>query len=195
MKYLLGKKIEMTQIFDENSNFVPVTLIQAGPCFVTQIKTGETDGYDAVQIGFEKIKKKNKIKKTMVGKEFKHLSEARGESDLSLGQEIKASVFEPGEKVKISGISKGKGFAGAVKRHGFVDNAKARGRKDMRRVGSIGARNPQRVIPGKKMPGRMGSDRISVKNLKVIQIDEENNILAVKGAVLGKRGTLVEIRG
>lgn len=185
----------MTQIFDENSNFVPVTLIQAGPCFVTQIKTGETDGYDAVQIGFEKIKKKNKIKKTMVGKEFKHLSEARGESDLSLGQEIKASVFEPGEKVKISGISKGKGFAGAVKRHGFVDNAKARGRKDMRRVGSIGARNPQRVIPGKKMPGRMGSDRISVKNLKVIQIDEKNNILAVKGAVLGKRGTLVEIRG
>jgi large subunit ribosomal protein L3 len=195
MNFILGKKIEMNQLFDEQGKVVPVTLIQAGPCYVTQIKTGERDGYDAVQIGFEKIDKRKRLKKTMKGKPYRYLKEARGEvEDLKIGDEINVSIFKPGDKVKISGISKGKGFAGAVKRWGFADKAKAHGAKDMRRVGSIGSRFPQRVIKGKKMPGRMGSDRVTIKNLKVVAIDEENNILAVKGAVPGRRGTLLEIR-
>lgn len=195
MNFILGKKIEMNQLFDEQGKVVPVTLIQAGPCYITQIKRGEHDGYDAIQIGFEKIDKQKKLKKTMKGKPYRYLKEARGEvEDLKIGDEINVSIFKPGDKVKISGISKGKGFAGAVKRWGFVDRAKAHGAKDMRRVGSIGSRFPQRVIKGKKMPGRMGSDRVTIKNLKVVAIDRENNILAVKGAVPGRRGTLLEIR-
>lgn len=193
----------MTQVFDEKDNVVPVTLISAGPCFVTQIKLQDKDGYEAVQIGFEKIAKANKIKKTMKAKPYRFLREFKNETggampagrQAKIGDEINVSIFEQGDMVKVSGISKGKGFAGAVKRWGFVDKAKAHGAKDMRQLGSIGSRYPQRVIKGKRMPGRMGKERISVKNLKVIKIDKENNILAVKGAVPGRRGTLVEIRG
>jgi len=194
MKFILGRKIEMSQIFDDKGNIIPVTLVEAGPCFITQIKNNEKDGYTAIQIGFEKITKKNKIKKTMKGKEYKVLREYRAESPKNkIGDEIKISIFEPGTKVKISGISKGKGFAGGVKRHGFKDRAKAHGSKDMRKIGSTGSRWPQRVVKGKKMPGRMGTDRITTKNLEIIKIDEQNNVLAVKGAVPGHRGTLVEI--
>ena len=198
----------MTQIFDEQDNFVPVTLILAGPCFVTQIKLQDKDGYEAIQVGFEKIEKANKIRKTIRTKPYRFLKELRngaGEAmptlpagrqaarQAKIGDEINVSVFEQGNMVKVSGISKGKGFAGAVKRWGFKDKAKAHGAKDMRQLGSIGSRYPQRVIKGKKMPGRMGYERISVKNLEVIKIDKENNILAVKGAVPGRRGTLLEI--
>ena len=193
----------MTQVFDEQGNIIPVTLISAGPCFVTQIKLQDKDGYEAIQIGFEKIVKENKIKKTIRTKPYRFLREFKdGAGDVmpagrqaKLGNEINVSIFEQGDTVKVSGISKGKGFAGAVKRWGFRDKAKAHGAKDMRQLGSTGSRFPQRVIKGKKMPGRMGYERISVKNLKVIKVDKENNILAVKGAVPGRRGTLVEIRG
>jgi len=207
MKFLLGKKVEMSQVFDEQGNVVPVSLIKAGPCYIAQIKTNDKDGYDAVQIGFEKIKAslaeaskggKKKIKKTMNGKPYRFLRELRilkpETCNLKPNDEINVSIFQEGDKVNVSGISKGKGFAGSVKRWGFVDKAKAHGAKDMRRVGSIGARFPQRVIKGKKMPGRMGSERITVKNLEVIKIDKENNLLSVKGAIPGRRGTLLEVR-
>ena len=194
MKFLLGKKIEMSQIFDDKGNVIPVTLIKAGPCFVTQIKAQDKDGYEAIQVGFEQVKK-NKISKTIKTKPYKHLREFRTHNkELKVGDKIDASVFELGTKVKVAGISKGKGFAGGVKRHGFRDKAKAHGAKDMRSIGSTGSRFPQRVIKGKKMPGRMGTERNTIKNLEVIKIDPENNLLAVKGAVPGHRGTLLEIR-
>lgn len=205
----------MSQMFDDNGKVIPVTLIEAGPCYVTQIRTKEKDGYEAIQIGFDKIKKEKKIKKTMKGKLYRFLKEFRIKKTpgkpgvakvikgtveeakdivLKVGDKIDVSIFKQGEIVNVSGISKGKGFAGGVKRHGFKDKAKAHGAKDMRRVGSIGGRWPQRVLKGKKMPGRMGSDRITVKNLKIVKIDKENNLLAIKGAIPGNRGTLLEIR-
>lgn len=201
MKFILGRKIEMTQIFDEKRNIIPLTLIEAGPCWITQIKTKNKDKYEGVQIGFEKIEKENKIKKTMKGKEFKKLKEQRTEKDdkakeLKVGDKIDVSVFEEGDEVKISGISKGKGFQGAVKRHGFAGKSASHGVKhEHRTLGSVGCAFPQRVIKGKKMPGKMGGERITVKNLKIIKIDKENNLFAVKGAVPGPRGSLLEIRG
>ena len=195
MKFILGKKLEMSQIFDEKGNVIPVTLIEAGPCFVTQIKTKEKDGYEAIQVGFEKLKEK-KVKKPQKTKPFKYLREFKGDiSQYKVGQEINVSIFQEGEKVKISGLTKGKGFAGAVKRWGFVNKAKAHGAKDGRKLGSVGMRWPQRVIKGRKMAGRMGQERVTVRNLQIVKIDPENNILAVKGAVPGSRGTLLEIRG
>lgn len=198
MKFILGKKVKMSQVFDEEGAAVPVTLVEAGPCFVTQIKKKEKDGYNAVQVGFER-KKKN-IKKTEKGKEFRYLREFRTSGDFSLPKEnkegekkITAGLFEKGDKVRVSAVSKGKGFAGGVKRHGFVDKAKAHGAKDMRRIGSTGCRFPQRTIKGKRMPGRTGSRRVTVKNLEVVEVDPENDILALKGAVPGHRGSLVEI--
>jgi len=196
MKFLLGRKIEMSQIFDERGNIIPVTLIEAGPCVVLQKKTREKDGYDALQVGFGKIDKKSKIKKTMREKEYKHIKEARNLKDGNVGQEINVSVFKEGDKVSVVGISKGKGFQGAVKRHGFSGRNRSHGMKhDERTVGSIGQRFPQHVIKGRKMPGRMGRERVTVKNLKVAKIDSENNLMAVKGAIPGHRGTLLEIKG
>jgi len=193
MKFILGKKIEMSQIFDEKGNVVPVTLIEAGPCQVTQVKTKEKDGYQAVQIGFEKIEKAKKIKKTMKGKEYKYLKEFE-DGELKVGDQILTTVFKEGEKVNVSGVSKGKGFAGVVKRWHFKGQFKTHGTKEKwRSPGSIGQRWPQRVVKGKKMGGRMGSDRTTVKNLKIAKIDPENNILAVKGAVPGRNGILLEI--
>ncbi len=184
----------MSQVFKEDGNAVPVTLVKAGPCYVTQIKTKEKDGYEAVQVGFGKVKDR-KIKKTMKGKPYRFLRENKGtDKELKVGDEINAGVFEEGEKVNVSGISKGKGFAGAVKRWGFVEKAKAHGAKDMRRVGAIGSRFPQRTPKGKKMPGRMGTRRTTIKNLEIAAVDEENDILAVKGAVPGGKGTLLEIK-
>lgn len=199
MKFILGKKIQMSQIFDEKGKVFPVTLVEAGPCFITQIKNQEKDGYESIQIGFEKITKKSRIKKTMKGKEYKHLKEYKilkpETYNLKLKDQIDVSMFQELDKVNVCGTSKGKGFAGAVKRWGFKDKAKAHGAKDMRKLGSTGSRNPQRVIKGKKMPGRMGSDRTTVKNLRIMKIDKDNNVLAIKGAIPGKRGTLLEIRG
>jgi large subunit ribosomal protein L3 len=198
MKFILGKKIEMSQMFDEQGNIIPCTLIEAGPCEVLQIRTQEKDKYEAVQICFDK-KTKN-IKKTDKGKEYKHIKEYRAVEqdikDIKQGDIIDVSVFEQNDKVKVSGMSKGKGFQGGVKRHGFHGRKATHGVKhEERTIGSVGSAYPQRVIKGRKMPGRMGYDRITVKNLKIVKIDKENNLIVVKGAVPGRRGTLLEIRG
>jgi len=204
MKFILGKKIEMSQIFDEKGNVIPVTLIKAGPCYITQVKTREKDEYESVQIGFEKLKDK-KIKKPQKDRPYRYLKEFKispcggspeGIQKYKVKDKIDVLVFQEGDKVKISGISKGKGFAGAVKKWGFHGHPATHGTKhEERTIGSIGSAFPQRVIKGKKMPGRMGSERITVKNLKIAKIDVENNILAVRGAIPGRRGTLLEIRG
>ncbi|MCD6115187.1 50S ribosomal protein L3, partial [bacterium] len=168
MKFILGKKIGMTQIWKENK-VIPVTLIEAGPCFVTQIKTKEKDGYQAVQLGFEKIEKEKKIKKSQKNKPFRYLREFRLDNveEFKVGDVIDVSRFEPGEKVKVSGISKGKGFQGVVKRWGFSGRNATHGVKhEERKPGSIGSAFPQRVIKGKKMPGRMGNERVTIKNLE-----------------------------
>ena len=196
MKFILGKKIGMTQIWKENK-VIPVTLIEAGPCFVTQIKTKEKDGYQAVQLGFEKIEKEKKIKKSQKNKPFRYLREFRLDNveEFKVGDVIDVSRFEPGEKVKVSGISKGKGFQGVVKRWGFSGRNATHGVKhEERKPGSIGSAFPQRVIKGKKMPGRMGNERVTIKNLEIVDIDKEKNLIAVKGGVPGRRGALLEIQ-
>ena len=196
----MGSKIEMSQVFDENGNAIPVTLIAAGPCKVLQIKTEEKDNYRALQIGF--LKRIKKLKKTEKGKEFKFLREFRlrqladgGGENLKVGDEISVSIFKEGEKVKVSGVSKGKGFQGAVKRWNFKGRASvSHGTKhELRTLGSVGSSFPERVIKGKKMPGRMGGDRITVSNLEIIKVRPENNLLILKGAVPGRKGTLLEI--
>lgn len=198
MKFILGKKIEMSQMFDEKGNVVPVTLIEAGPCYVLQKKSKDKEGYDSLQLGFVKIEKKNKIKKTMKGKEYKYIKETRLKipENANIGDEINVAIFKEGDKVNVSGISKGKGFQGGVKRHGFSGRNATHGAKhEARTIGSVGQRFPQHVIKGRKMPGRMGYERITVKNLKIAKIDAENNILILRGAVPGHRSTLLEIRG
>jgi len=194
MKFILGKKLGMTQIFDEKGNMIPVSLIQAGPCSVSDVKTKERDGYQAVQIGFEK-KDDKKAKKSQKGKNFRYLKEFRSETDAyKVGQEIDVSAFKEGEKVLVSGISKGKGFAGVVKRWGFAGRPSSHGTKhEVRGQGSIGASTPSRVVKGIRMAGRMGSDRNTVKNLKIVKVEPKDNLLMVKGAVPGKRGALLEI--
>ena len=198
MKFILGKKIEMSQIFDEKGNVIPVTLIEAGPCYVIQIKTKEKDRYEAIQIGFEKLKAQ-KTKKSQKDKPYRYLREFKGDIDISkykVGDKIDISIFQEEDKVKISGISKGKGFAGVIKRWGFKSKPATHGTKhEERAMGSVGGGFPQRVIKGKKMPGRLGLDRVTIKNLKMIKVNIENNLLAVEGAVPGRRGTLLEIRG
>ena len=200
MKFILGKKIGMTQIFDNNNNVLPATLIKAGPCFVVQVKNKEKDRYEAVQIGFEEIKDK-KVKKPQKGHFKKHGLEKNyyylrefSNNKLKSGDKIDLSLFNNGEIVSVSGISKGKGFQGVVKRHGFKGSPASHGTKHtLRAPGSIGSAFPERVFKGKKMAGRMGGDRIVVKGLEIVGIDKENNLLALKGAVPGKKGTLLEI--
>jgi large subunit ribosomal protein L3 len=196
MKFILGKKLKMTQTFDEKGNVIPVTLVEAGPCYVTQLKTKDKDKYEAIQIGFEKLKPK-KIKKPQKKKPFRYLGEYKGDvSKCKEGDKIDVSVFEEGAQVSISGVSKGKGFAGVVKRWGFKGGPASHGNKHTHRtMGSVGSMFPQRVIKGKKMPGRMGSERVTIKNLKIVKVVPENNLLAIKGAIPGRKGTLLEIRG
>jgi large subunit ribosomal protein L3 len=196
MRFILGKKLEMSQVFDEKGNVVPVTLIEAGPCQVLQIKARDKDHYEAIQIGFEKITKERKIKKPQKQKPFRYLREFKGDiSKYKVGDKIDASIFQEGDLVKISGTSKGKGFAGAVKRWGFSGRGASHGVKhEARTLGSVGCSFPERVIKGRKMPGRMGTERVSVKNLKIVKVNKDNNLLAIKGAVPGKRGTLLEVR-
>jgi len=200
MKFILGKKLGMSQVFDKEGRVVPVTLVKAGPCSVIQAKTKDKDGYQAVQVGFEKISSK-KVKKPQKGhfskadskRYFRYLREFKN-SDLKTGDKIDVSVFNVGDAVRVSGISKGKGFQGVVKRYGFKGGPASHGTKHTKRApGSIGSAFPQRVFKGKKMAGRMGSERITVKGLKIVQVDEENNLLAIKGAVPGRKGTLLEI--
>ena len=196
MKFILGLKIGMSQLFDEKGDRLSVTLVEAGPCVVTQIKTKEKDGYEAVQMGF--IPKKKNVKKPEKGKEFKFLKEEKTENagQFKEGDEVNISVFQEGDKVKISGISKGKGFQGVIKRWGFHGRPSTHGTKHEERTpGSTGSSIPDRVVKGKKMAGRMGSDRTTVKNLKIVKIDKENNLLAIEGALPGRRGTLIEIKG
>jgi large subunit ribosomal protein L3 len=200
MKFILGLKFGMSQIFDQKGNVIPVTLIEAGPCQVTQTKTEEKDSYQAIQIGFKKIEKREKIKKSIKKKPYKHLREFRflkpEISNLKPKDIIDVSIFQEGDVVKISGISKGKGFAGAVKRWGFSGMGASHGVKhEHRTLGSVGTSFPERVIKGRKMPGRMGGTRVTVKNLKIVKVDKENNLLAVQGAIPGRKGTLLEIRG
>jgi large subunit ribosomal protein L3 len=192
--FILGKKIAMSRIF-KDGNFVPVTLIEAGPCQVLQIKNKSKDGYQAVQIGFEKITKKNLLKKPAKDKHFKHIKEFSLDKEYQKGETIDVSQFKEGDQVKISGTSKGKGFQGGVKRWGFSGANATHGTKhNERKIGSIGSAYPQRVVKGRKMPGRMGFDRTTVINLKVVEINPEKNIIAVKGAVPGRKGTLLEIK-
>ncbi|MDP2909461.1 MAG: 50S ribosomal protein L3 [bacterium] len=197
MKFILGKKLEMTQMFDEKGDVVPVTLIEAGPCFILQVKTKEKDGYEAIQIGYEKILKEKNIKRPQKKKPYRYVKEARTEGhDVKEGDEINTSIFKEGERVAVAGISKGKGFAGAVKKWHFRGRCSTHGTKhEERSLGSRGSRFPQRTTPGRKGPGRMGTQRVTVKNLKIIKSDAEKNILVLKGAVPGRRGTLLEIKG
>ncbi|MEK7178298.1 MAG: 50S ribosomal protein L3 [Patescibacteria group bacterium] len=201
MKYILGKKIRMTQSF-KGDNVVPLTLIESGPNFIVQVKTKEKDGYNAVQLGFGVRKEKN-IKKPQRGHlkglgNFRWLREFRIDSlvgELKRGDEVKLTDFKSGDKVTVIAISKGKGFQGVVKRHGFHGGPKSHGQKDKHRApGSIGASWPQHVIKGMRMAGRMGGDKITVKNLEVIEVDKENNLIAIKGAIPGRKGTLVMIK-
>ncbi len=190
----------MSQIFNAEGNVIPVTLVRVAPNIVLQIKTKEKDGYEAVQVGFGERKAKN-IKKPQQGHfkdlgNFRYVREFRGGEKFERGSKIDISVFKEGDAVKVSGISKAKGFQGVVKRHGFHGAPATHGTKHAhRQPGSIGATWPQRVIKGMRMAGRMGGERVSVKNLKIAKVDLENNMLAIKGAVPGKRGTLLEIRG
>ncbi|MCB0187288.1 MAG: 50S ribosomal protein L3 [Caldilineaceae bacterium] len=204
MRGILGKKVGMTQLFDENGNVVPVTIIEAGPCYVTQVKTVETDGYHAVQLGFDEVAER-KLTKGQIGHlqksgapTLRRLREIRSNepSAYALGDVIKADIFAEGDVVDVTGISKGRGFAGAVKRHGFAGGPKTHGQSDRHRAtGSRGAgTTPGHTFPGTKGPGQMGNERVTVQNLKVALVDPERNLLAIKGAVPGPRSGLVLVR-
>jgi large subunit ribosomal protein L3 len=201
MKFILGTKENMTEIFTDDGVVVPVTVINAGPVTVTRIFEKSKDGYDAVQVGFGS-QKEHRITKAvrgqMKGGNFKLIKEFRIKSgektDLKEGDVINASVFETGDKLQVSGISKGKGFQGVVKRHGFAGGPRSHGQKHSEREpGSIGGGLRTHVPKGMRMAGRMGSDRITYKNLKVVAVDVENNKILIKGALPGKRGTLIEV--
>ncbi len=204
-KGILGKKIGMTQVFNSAGRLVPVTVVEAGPCVVVQIKTEEKDGYSAVQLGLEEIKKKTAVNKPLQGhfsragiNPQRYLREIRidaGEQDkYQVGQVLKADLFQEGEKVDVAGISKGKGFAGVIKRHGFRRGPMGHGSMYHRRVGSLGATDPERVFKGRKLPGRMGGERVTIQGLEVVQVDPENNLLLLKGAVPGRKGSLLMIK-
>jgi large subunit ribosomal protein L3 len=200
MKFILGTKQEMTQVW-QGDTVVAVTRIQAGPCTVVQAKTNEKDGYEAVQIGYGTRKEKN-INKAQKGHNqklgnFRWLREFRVEgADLKKGDKIAVDTFEPGDKVNVIGISKGKGFQGVVRRYGFKGQAKTHGNKDQLRMpGSIGATGPAHVFKGQKMPGRMGGEQTTVTNLEIIEIDEKNSSLLIKGAVPGARNGLILVSG
>ena len=200
---ILGRKLGMTQVWSDDDRMIPVTVIEAGPCVVTQVKTEKTDGYEAIQIGFGDIKEK-KVNKPMGGHFAKQgveprrtLAEVRVEdaSGHKTGEEITVGIFEDVKSVDVTGTSKGKGFAGVMKRHNFGGGRASHGSHFHRSGGSIGqAATPARVFPGRKMAGQMGDERVTVKNLEVVRIDAERNLLLVKGAVPGAKGALLTIR-
>ena len=202
-KGIIGKKIGMTQIFDEKGNVIPVTVIEAGPCVVAQVKTVETDGYDALQLGFGEVKTKHMNKpemghfaKSKIDNK-KHLREFRLDSieGVKVGDEIKADVFQAGEKVDIQGISKGKGFQGVIKRHGQSRGPMGHGSMYHRRPGSMGPTStPGRVFKGKKLPGHMGRQTITIQNLDVVSVDMDKNVILVKGSVPGCKGAILKIK-
>ena len=202
MKGILGRKIGMTQVFDaETGNVEAVTVIEAGPCPVVTVRTKDADGYDAVQLAFAPVADR-KLTKGELGHLRKaglgghrHLVEFRGASELQVGESITVESFEPGEKIKVSGTSIGKGFQGTIKRHNFSSGPKSHGSHNVRKPGSIGASaTPSRVLPGKKMAGQMGRARVTQLGLVVHEVDTERNLLLVRGAVPGPKSGLVEIR-
>ncbi len=186
----------MTQVYNEQGVAVPVTLIEAGPCVVTDKKTVEKDGYEAVQVGFEELKK-SKVTKSKQTKPYRHLREFRGLVEENIGDKIGVDVFEKGEAVTVQGVSKGKGFAGVMKRWNFSGaGTSSHGTKHSnRKPGSIGSMFPQKVKKGRRMAGRMGADKVTTKNITVEDVNPEKNTLAVKGAVPGKNGGLVVVSG
>jgi large subunit ribosomal protein L3 len=202
-KFILGKKVGMSTIYDEEKGALNVTLVECLPNTITQIRNKEKDGYSSIQIGIANAKRKTPAKgearqgrqNVKLRKEYSKIKEFKTEvKDSKVGDELTIDQFEVGDKIKVSGITKAKGFQGVVKRHGFKGSPKTHGHKhDERAPGSIGATFPEHVIKGKRMAGRMGGKRSSVKNLKIVQIDKENNILFLKGAVPGVRGRVVEI--
>ncbi len=202
-KTIIGKKIGMTQIFDENGLVIPVTVVEAGPCTVTQVKTTEKEGYNAIQLGFGEVKE-SRLNKSMKG-QFKksklplkkHLREFRTEeiSDVKVGDEIKLDIFEAGEKVDVQGMSKGKGFQGVIKRHGQSRGPMGHGSMYHRRPGSMGSTStPGRVFKGKKLPGHMGCETVTVQNLEVVRVDTDKNVLLIKGSMPGAKGAILKIR-
>jgi len=199
---ILGRKIGMTQIFSPEGKIIPVTAIEAGPCVIAQVKAEETDGYNAIQIGFGAIKNKN-TNKAMKGHFAKagaapvrFLKELRVESSegYQVGQSIDISVFQSGDKVDVAGISKGKGFAGTIKRWNFSRGPMSHGSKNHRRPASSGAKGPARTFKGKKSPGQMGGERVTVQNLEIVKVDLEKNLLLIKGAVPGPKKGLVMVK-
>jgi large subunit ribosomal protein L3 len=202
-KAILGKKLGMTQIFTEDGLLIPVTVVQAGPCVVTQVKTKEKDGYQALQVGCDDIREKL-VNKPLKGHFEKgnvaykrYLRELKLEDaeKYSVGSEIKADIFSEGDRVDVSGISKGKGFAGTIKRWNQHRGPMSHGSRYHRRPGSLGpGTSPGRVFKTKKLPGRMGSDRVTIANLEVVKVDAEHNLLLIKGALPGSRGTMLTIK-
>jgi large subunit ribosomal protein L3 len=201
-KGILGRKIGMTQVFLPDGAAVPVTVIEAGPCVVVQKKTPAVDGYSAIQVGFGSKREKN-FNKPLKGhfarsgvKERRFLKELRLNdiTPYEVGQEIKADIFTPGDRCDVTGISKGRGFAGGIKRHGFKRGPMSHGSKYHRRPGSLGAKGPARVFKGRKLPGHYGAERVTVQNLKVVQVDAAKNLLVLKGAVPGVRQGLLLIK-
>ena len=202
-KGLIGRKVGMTQIFDEKGNVIPVTVIEAGPCVVAQVKTIETDGYNAVQLGFGDIKDKH-INKPEAGHfakskiaNKKYLREFRLDTveGIKVGDELKADTFQAGEKIDVQGTSKGKGFQGVIKRHGQSRGPMGHGSMYHRRPGSMGPTStPGRVFKGKKLPGHMGSVTVTIQNLDVVRVDMDKNVLLVKGSVPGCKGAILKIK-
>ena len=201
-KAILGKKIGMTQIFDEKGAAIPVTVVEAGPCTVVQVKTKDADGYEAIQLGFGEVKEKKLVRPvkghfTKANVEpKKHLREFRLEEiSYNVGDEIKADIFTAGENVDITGTSKGKGFQGVIKRHGQSRGPMGHGSMYHRRPGSMGSTStPGRVFKGKNLPGHMGMETVTIQNLEVVRVDLDKNIILVKGSVPGNKGAILKIR-
>jgi len=203
VKGIVGRKLGMTRVFDQETGVVtPVTVIEAAPCPVVQVKTAEADGYDAVQLAYDSVSERKvtkpelgHLKKNNVDGAYRHLVELRGQSALVVGESVTVEVFEPGEKIKVSGISHGKGFAGTIKRHKFHRGPSSHGSHNIRKPGSIGASaTPSRVFKGIRMAGRMGGKRVTQVGLVVHQVDAEKNLLLVRGAVPGPKNGFVEVR-
>jgi large subunit ribosomal protein L3 len=203
VKGIVGRKLGMTRVFDSETGLVtPVTVIEAAPCPVVQVKTADAHGYDAVQIAYDEVpdRKVTKpvvghLKKNNVEGAYRHLLELRGQSELVVGENVTVEAFEPGEKIKVTGVSHGKGFAGTIKRHNFHRGPKTHGSHNIRKPGSIGASaTPSRVFKGMKMAGRLGGKRVTQVGLVVHEVDAERNLLLVKGAVPGPKNGFVEVR-
>lgn len=202
-KGLIGKKLGMTQVIEESGLRIPVTVIEAGPCTVVQVKTEEVDGYNSIQLGFENLKPQH-VRKPIEGhfkkanlKPMKYLKEFRlkNTEEYKVGDVLKVDIFEEGEKVNVQGKTKGKGFAGVIKRHGYGRGPESHGSRFHRRPGSLGASaTPSRVFKGTKLPGQMGGNIVTIKNLEIVKVDVDKNVLLVKGSIPGPKGTIVNIK-